>query len=476
MAARRVKRPVKLEVTRRQMFTSNGYRPRTIQKLKLAADASGKLLAIRHDGLSQMSQPEIGEFTESVALASRMLYACPNISTSHRLVSVNQGLPTYMRAPGEASGNFALESGMDELAAALKIDPVELRLRNYSDVDATSGKPFASKGLRECYQKAADAFGWARRNPVPRSMRDGPVLIGMGMATSTYPTNRMPASASVRYQSDGTVLVLSGTQDIGTGTYTTMAEIAADELGLSIDRVRVGLGDSQLPPAPVSGGSMTSASVLPAVKDAAAQVRDKLFALAGANSGGERRLDNGMIRGAGGDVSVTDVMTRGGVQSVEATAEAKPNPDADKYARHAFGAQFAEVRIDPELRTIKVSRWVGAFDCGKVVNAKTARSQLIGGIVFGIGMALMEETRIDPELGRPVNANIADYLVPVNADIPDIETIMVESPDLVTTPLGIKGIGELPTVGVAAAIANAVYHATGTRVRALPIRLDKLLA
>jgi xanthine dehydrogenase YagR molybdenum-binding subunit len=474
MASRRVGRPVKLEVTRRQMFTSNGFRPRTIQKLKLAADADGKLLAIRHDGLSQMSQPEIGEFTEAVAVASRMLYACANISTSHRAVSVNQGLPTYMRAPGEASGNFALESGMDELAVALSIDPIELRLRNYTEKDSTSGKPFASKGLRACYQQGADAFNWSRRTPAPGSMRDGRVLIGVGMATSSYPTNRMPASALVRMLPDGTVIVQSGTQDIGTGTYTTMAQIAADQLGLPIERVRAELGDSRFPHAPVSGGSMTSASVLPAVHDAAAQVRDKIFALTGWNPS-DLHLENGVVHGPERQISVSDLIARNGGAPVEATADVKPADDAGQYSRHAFGAQFAEVRIDPDLRTIKVSRWVGAFDCGEVVNAKTARSQLIGGIVFGIGMALLEETRIDPEFGRPVNANIADYLVPVNADVPNIETIVVEAPDLVTTSLGIKGIGELPMVGVAAAIANAVYHATGTRVRELPVRLDKLL-
>jgi xanthine dehydrogenase YagR molybdenum-binding subunit len=474
MAARRVNRPVKLELTRRQMYTSNGFRARTIQKFRLGADADGKLMAVSCDGLAQTSQPQIGEFAEAVGLSARMMYACPNIATTHRLINVNQGLPTFMRAPGEASGNFGLESAMDELAAALNIDPIELRLRNYTDKDPTTGKPFASKGLRECYQRGAEAFGWGRRTPVPGSMRDGNVLIGLGMATTSYPTNRMPASALVRYQPDGSVLVMSGTQDIGTGTYTTMAQIAADELGLPIERVQAQLGDSRMPPAPVSGGSMTSASVLPAVRDAAAQVRDRIFALTGWNAG-DLRLENGVVRRRSGQVNVTDLIARAGGRPIEATAQAKPADDAKNYARHAFGAQFAEVRIDPDLRTIKVSRWVGAFDCGRLINAKTGRSQLIGGIVFGIGMALMEETRIDPELGRIVNANIADYLVPVNADIPDIETIVVEAPDTVTTPLGIKGIGELPTVGVAAAIANAVYHATGTRVRELPVRLDKLL-
>ena len=300
-------------------------------------------------------------------------------------------------------------------------------------------------------------------------MRDGRVLIGMGMATATYPTNCMPASASVRLSPDGSALVRSGTQDIGTGTYTTKAQVAADELGLPLERVRVELGDSRLPPAPVSGGSMTTASVLPAVRDAAAKVRDKILDLSKSHG-------SAAWQGPDGSVRVAEVMARGGVPFVEATSDQKPDAEAKQYACHAFGAQFCEVRIDVDLRTIKVSRWVGAFDCGTVINEKTARSQLIGGIVFGIGMALLEETRVDSETGRIVNANIADYLMPVNADIPEIATIMVGTPDLVTTPLGVKGIGELPMVGVAAAIANAVYHATGTRVRELPIRLDKLLA
>jgi xanthine dehydrogenase YagR molybdenum-binding subunit len=482
MAARRVGRPVKLEVTREQMFTSNGYRPRTLQHVRLGADGNGRLQAVSHDGLAQMSKPELGEFAESVAVLTRMLYACDNISTTHRLVGVNQSLPTYMRAPGEASGNFALETAMDELAVALKMDPVALRLQNYADADPTTGKPFASKGLRACYEQGAETFGWHNRTSQPGSMRDGRVLIGMGMATSTYPTTRMAASAAVRLSPDGSALVRSGTQDLGTGTYTTMAQVVADELGLPIGRVRVEIGDSRLPPAPVSGGSMTTASVLPVVRDAAAQVREKVLAMAQSHGGaawrgpGERVLSDGVVRGPGGSMRVAEVMNRGGVPFVEATSDQKPDPDADNYARHAFGAQFCEVRIDVDLRTIKVNRWVGAFDCGKVINEKTARSQLIGGITFGIGMALLEETRVDRETGRIVNANIADYLMPVNADVPEITTIVVEAPDLVTTPLGVKGIGELPMVGVAAAIGNAVYHATGTRVRELPIRLDKLMA
>jgi xanthine dehydrogenase YagR molybdenum-binding subunit len=483
MAARMVNRPVKLEVTREQMFTSNGFRPRTVQKLKLAAGRDGSLIAMTHDGLTQMSMPELGEFAEPVAMASRMLYACPNIGTSHRLVAVNQGLPTYMRGPGEASGMFALESAMDELAVALNIDPIELRLKNYTDADATSGKPFASKGLRECYARGAEAFGWGRRTPLPGSMRDGRTLVGQGMATTTYPTNRMPASAQVRIMEDGTVVVRAGTQDIGTGTYTTMAQVAADELDVKLERVRVELGDSRLPPAPVSGGSMTTASILPAVRLAARQLREKLVWLAFARRPAtwtgtalsDLRLQNGAVRGPDGAIEVSDLLERTNVPFFEETVDVRPSADSKEHSSHAFGAQFAEVRIDPDLRTIKVSRWVGAFDCGRVISPKTARSQLIGGIIFGIGMALLEETCVDGETGRIVNANIAEYMVPVNADIPAIETIFVEAPDMVTTPLGVKGIGELPTVGAAAAIANAVYHAIGTRVRDLPIRLDKLL-
>ena len=455
MAAKVVGKPVKLALTRAQMFTSNGYRPRTVQKLRFAADDQGHLVSMRHDGFSQMSQPVLGEFAEPVGLATEMLYACPNVAVTHRLVATNASLPTYMRAPGLASGDFALESAVDELAVALKQDPLEFRLRNYTEQDPHLNRPFASKALRECYRQGADAFGWSRRSHEPRSMRDGNVLIGWGMATSTYPTHRMPAAVHVRVAANGSALVQVGTQDLGTGTYTVMSQIAADQLGIPVERIQFELGDSAFPHAPVSGGSMTVASVGPAVKAACEAVRAKLQGDA--------------------SVPVPELLTRGNMPFVEATSEAKPGEDAKRYAMHAFGAQFAEVRIDADLGQIRVSRFVGAFDAGRVMNAKTARSQLIGGIVYGLGMALLEETHVDGETGRIVNANIAEYFVPVNADVPEIQTIIVPNDELTSNPLGAKGIGELPMVGVAAAVANAVYHATGVRVRKVPIRIEDLL-
>ncbi|HEX4261071.1 MAG TPA: molybdopterin cofactor-binding domain-containing protein, partial [Acetobacteraceae bacterium] len=405
------------------------------------------------------------------------------VAVSHRVVAVNASLPTFMRAPGEASGNFALESAMDELAAALHMDPIALRLRNYAEEDEHQRKPFASKLLRECYAQGADVFGWHRRTSEPRSMRDGRFLIGMGMATSTYPTNRQPASARVRLFADGTAVAMSGTQDLGTGTYTVMAQVAAEELGLPIGRVRFALGDSRLPAAPTSGGSQTVASVAPAVQAAARAVRDKVLAMAladprGRFRGADRammRLRDGAVSGPGGRISIAELLAHRNLQSVEATAGAKPGAEAQAYSMHAFGAQFAEIRIDEDTGEMRLSRLVGAFDTGRVLNAKTARSQLLGGIVFGIGMALFEQTLVDGETGRVANANLSDYLLPVNADVPEIEVMTVGGDDGISNPLGAKGIGELPMVGVAAAIANAVWHASGVRVRSLPIRIENLL-
>ena len=483
LAARTVKRPVKLVLTRAQMFTSNGYRPRTVQKLKIASDINGSLVSVRHDGFSSMSQPSLGEFAEPVALATEMLYACPNVAVSHRLVPLNAALPTYMRAPGEASGMFALESAMDEVAAKLKMDPVEFRLRNYAETDPHESKPFASKALRACYQQGAAAFGWDKRSAEPRSMRDGDTLIGWGFATSTYPTNRMPSAVRARIGRDGNVVVQCGTQDIGTGTYTVMTQVASDTLGLPMQRIRFELGDSSLPPGPVSGGSMTVASVAPSVQAACRALVDKIkdLALADGDAGWHGlsrdalQIRDGHVVGADHRMPITALLERGNHPFVEAEAKTQPGQEKQTFSMHAFGAQFAEVRVDPDLGEIRVSRFVGAFDAGHILNAKTARSQLIGGITYGIGMALLEETLVDAESGRIVNSNVAEYLMPVNADVPDIQTIVVPNDDTNSNPLGAKGIGELPMVGVAAAIANAVYHATGVRVRKVPIRVEDVL-
>ena len=481
LAARHVGRPVKLVVTRSQMFTSNGFRPKTIQKLKLGAGSDGKLVSIQHDGFSQMSDPTLGEFSEPVAVATQMAYSCKNLRVSHRVVPVNQGLPTYMRAPGESSGMFALESTMDELAFALRMDPLALRLANYAERDEQKDKPFASKGLRQCYSQAAEKFGWSHRNHTPGSMRDGRILVGWGMATSTYPTNRRPCKAQIRVNGDGTVLVQSGVQDLGTGTYTIMAQCAADQLGVDISKVTAQLGDSRLPPGPVSGGSATAASVIPAVMAAAEALRAKAAALAAfdprlANVAPASIKLQGFELAAGSvRVPLNEIMRRAGVNFVEAEGSSAPGDDYKAHSCHAFGAQFVEVRIDPDFGTIRVSRMVSCFEVGRLLNARTGRSQLLGGMIFGIGMALQEETLIDRASGRIVNANIADYHMPVNADVPDLEVMTVEAPDLATGALGAKGAGELPMVGVAPAIANAVFHATGKRVRKLPIRVEDVL-
>ncbi len=481
LAARHVQRPVKLVVTRPQMFTSNGFRPKTIQKIMLGADRNGRLLSIRHDGFSQMSDPSLGEFCEPVAVATEMAYSCKNLAVSHRVVPVNQGLPTYMRAPGEASGMFALESAMDEMAHALRMDPLAFRLANYAERDEQEDKPFASKGLRQCYSQASERFGWSRRDHTPGSMRDGRILVGWGMATSTYPTNRRPCQARIRLNANGTVLVQSGVQDLGTGTYTIMAQCAADRLGVNIADVSAQLGDSRFPPGPVSGGSATAASVIPAVEAAVDALRARLAAMAAIDprfasvAPADIKLNGFELVAPGFRAPLQELMQRAGATHLEAEGGSAPGDARKSHSCHAFGAQFVELRIDPDFGTIRVSRVVSCFEVGRLLNAKTGRSQLLGGIVFGIGMALQEETLIDRGTGRIVNANIADYHMPVNADVPQIEVMTVDAPDLATGALGAKGAGELPMVGVAPAIANAVFHATGRRVRKLPIRVEDLL-
>lgn len=480
LAARQVRRPVKLALERTQMFGPVGFRPLTEQHVQLAADDTGRLLAVRHDVLTHTSTFE--DWTEPCAVVTRMLYACPNLATSHRLLKLNTGTPTFMRAPGEASGTFALESAMDELAHALKMDPIELRLRNYAETDPQKELPFSSKSLRQCYALGAQKFGWARRNPQPRSQRDGRSLVGWGMATATYPTFRLPAQAQVELRPDGSVRVASGTQDLGTGTYTILRQIVADALQLPLQRIHVEIGDTLLPQAPVSGGSMTAASVGSAVQAAALDLRQRIVEstradtaspLHGAQADAIAWRDGQLVAGDRHD-SLAAIAQRSKTP-LTGNAKAAPGAESKQYSMHAFGAVFAEVKVDEELALLQVSRITGAYAVGTLLNARTGHSQLLGGIVGGIGMALFEESLLDTREGRFVNANLADYHVPVNADINAIDIAFVPEEDRIINPLGAKGIGEIGITGVAAAIGNAVFHATGKRIRELPLTPDKLV-
>jgi len=454
LGARVAGRPVKLMLSRREMFYGVGYRPHTVQRVALGASRDGRLAAIVHDGFQETSTYE--EFSESLVNASRFLHSCPNVYTRHRIAPMNVHTPTYMRAPGESSGIFAIESAMDELAVALNVDPVELRLRNEPQQDEFTKLPFSSRSTRECYRVAADRFGWSKRNPKPRSMRDGRWLIGWGMASATYPMNYAPASAMARLLPDGTAEVTSAASDMGPGTWTSMTQVAAETLGLPIERVKFSLGDTRLPKAPVHGGSLTMASVGSAVQAACRKAREDALARGGAND-------------------LADAMRRIG-QPVEASADVKPGDEGKRFSMHAFGAVFVEVAVDPDLGQTRVRRIVGAYGAGRIVNPKTARSQCIGGMIGGIGMALMEHSVVDGRNGRVTNANFAEYAVPVHADAPQVmDVTFVDEHDSHVNPLGVKGVAELAMVGVAPAIANAIFHATGKRIRALPVTPDKLL-
>jgi xanthine dehydrogenase YagR molybdenum-binding subunit len=484
MAARATGRPVKLALERTDMFQAVGHRPNTEQHLVLGATKDGKLTAIKHEVTTTTSTFE--EWVEPSCAATRMLYACENGDTRHRLVRLNIGTPTFQRAPGEATGTFALEVAMDELAVALGMDPIALRMANYAKTDPLENKPFSSKALDQCYERGAARFGWSRRDPKPRAMRDGRWLVGWGMATATYPARRSKASALARLLPDGSALVQAGSQDIGTGTYTIMTQVAADALGLPAARVRFELGDTEMPETPVSGGSQTAASVAPAVQAACFSARDQLVALAVADDAsplhGANRADvvaeDGWL-GVRGEAKQREtfaaVIARHGGVPIEGRASADPGDAQKKFALHSFGAVFADVRVDPDLGTIRLRRLHGTYDVGRRLNEKTAQSQLIGGLVWGAGLALFEETLLDVRNGRVVNANLAEYHVPVNADIGEIDVAFVDGNDTAFNPLGARGIGEIGITGAGGAIANAVYHATGRRIRDVPITLDRLI-
>jgi xanthine dehydrogenase YagR molybdenum-binding subunit len=482
LAAIALKRSVRLVLTRQQMY-GLGYRPMTIEHIALGAAADGTLDAVAHEAIAISSRYE--DFARNDTGWAEQLYKSSNSRSSHKLVHLDVSTPCDMRAPGAASGVCALECAMDELAVALKLDPIELRLKCYSDRDQSEDLPYTSKQLRECYARGADAFGWNKRSPEPRSMRDGKELVGWGMATGVWEALQMPVAVRIVLTSNGHAEVSCAASDIGTGTYTIVAQVAADALGLPIENISVKLADSSLPQAPVEGGSWMAASSAHAVLGAAEDIRQELTRLAKATPGSPLAdidaadvvLVDGTIASngeRGRSVSIADAMRHGKLERIE---KQKLNQfEEDKsYARNTHSAVFAEVKVDEELGVIRVTRIVSAVAAGRILNTKTGRSQIMGGVVWGIGMALHEETVMDHRFGRIMNANIAEYHIPVNADIYDIDVIFVDERDDRINRLGVKGIGEIGIVGVPAAIANAVYHATGKRIRHFPITLDKLL-
>jgi xanthine dehydrogenase YagR molybdenum-binding subunit len=457
-AAQLVKRPVKLTFTRPQMFDSAGQRARTEQKFSMGAGRDGKLLALRH-ATTTHSSPVSG-YIEACGNMSRMLYSCPNIDVTHRLVKLNLTTPCPMRAPGEAPGVFALECAIDEMAYKVDLDPLEFRLRNYAETDENENRPWSSKQLRKCYRRGAEKFGWSKRNRKPRSMpAPNGDLIGFGMATAVYPAAQQPAGAIAILNKDGSVVVRSATHEIGTGTYTAMSQFAADTLGLPLEKVRFELGDSQFPEAPNNGGSWLTASVAPAVMGACAELKKKVTDLVGNWPSDSAALANLFAR----------------TEEISAEFKSEPNKEERaKFSFQSFGAVFVEADVD-SLGQVRIKRVAGVYDVGRMVNPRLARSQIMGGITFGIGMALMEATLPDENMGRVLNANLAEYHVPVCADAPEFDIDFINEADPHMSDLGARGVGEIGIVGVPAAVANAIFHATGKRVRDLPITLDKLI-
>jgi xanthine dehydrogenase YagR molybdenum-binding subunit len=488
VASKVVGKPVKLTLGRMQMFGPVGYRPTTLNHIKLGATSDGKLTAMQQDVVMNASVME--DFTEHSASPTKMLYASANNAVSEKLIDTNLGVATFMRAPGEAPGTAVLEIAMDELAEKLNMDPLQLRLANYAELDPSHDRPWTDKHLRDAYQQAAQRFGWSKRNPKPGQTVEGPNLIGYGMATATYPANRSAAQAVVRILPGGKVFAASGSQDLGTGMYTMIAQTAADTLGLDITKdpylVQVAIGDSSLPKAPVSGGSQSTASVTPAVQAAAQQAILKLSVLAVNDQQSPLHgLQTTQIACKGGKLtnkqnpsqadSFADIIARNGNKPVEAMGSAEPAESKDAYTSNSWGAVFAEVAVDRYTHMPKVRRIVATYDIGTLMNKTTGLNQLMGGIVWGVSFALHEEAHIDPIYGRTVNENLAEYHVPVNADIGQIDVTCLDIPDTKFNPLGGRGIGEIGITGSAAAVANAIYNATGKRIREYPITPDKIM-
>ncbi len=475
-AARVLERPVKLVLTRAEMFTSVGHRPETLQQVSLMTQGDGKLTGVEHHTISATST--VAHFVEPCGLTSSNLYRTPHAAITQLVAPLHRSTPCFMRAPGEAPGMFALEVAMDELAERLGMDPVELRRRNEAECDLQENKPWSSRHLLECFERGAALFGWAHREGRPGSMRSGRKRLGWGMATAAYPARRSEASVRGIMRADGTAVFSAATQAIGTGVATVMRQVAADALGWPLERVRFELGDSQLPKAPVTGASQTTATLAPAVEAAARALRAALCEMGGGKLGlapDAVRLENGKIQGSGRAVDLSALLEELPDKELSREAHEELTPESkERHTFHSFGAHFCEVLWDADAAELRVTRWVSVLDCGRVLNPVTARSQIQGAVLFGLGMALMEETHYDPRTGAPVNPNLAEYHLVTAADIPEFTVEFVEHADLAFNPFGVRGLGEIGITGAPAAVANAVYHATGARMHSLPLTPDRI--
>jgi len=482
IGAKKINRPVKLVLHREQMFTNVGFRPYTIQKMGLGATKDGKLTGLTHEAVAMTSSYE--DFMEGTVNMSRFIYDCANVSTRYRIVPLDTCTPIWMRGPGEATGSFALESAMDELAHKLDMDPIEFRKRNYAEKDLEQNKPWSSKFLLECYEAGMERIGWKNRKNKPGSVREGEWLVGYGMGTGTFGSYRNPTTVKAKFLLDGTLVLQCSVNDMGPGTATMMTAIGAEITGIPPENIVIEMGKSGLPKGPTQGGSATTSSVGSAVHDACNLLISKALGLATENQNfkntpiSDLAFANGSIssvKGAAKKVSLVSLLNDNKLEELVAEKESKGSEEAKKYSIYSFSVHFVKVLVNPNLGKIRIAHVVSCADIGTVINEKTSAGQMFGGAVGGIGMGLMEALEIDHRFGRPINNNFADYHVPVNADIEKQEVFFVNKKDPISNPMGTKGLGETALVGMAPAIANAVFNATGKRVRDLPITLDKIL-
>jgi xanthine dehydrogenase YagR molybdenum-binding subunit len=487
-SARNLNRPVKLVINREMMFQNVGHRPRTQQRIRLSATADGKLTSLQQDYVNHTSI--LDDYDEGCGESTVYLYSSPNLLVRSGMARRNVGTPTSMRGPGAVPGLFALESAMDELALKLKIDPMELRLRNEPQMDESLNIPFSSRHLKECLTLGAEKFGWSGRNPEIGSMKSNGAALGWGVAACSWLAARVPSEATVELRQDGSARVACGTQDIGTGTYTILAQLVSDETGIPLEKVEVVLGDTALPPGPISGGSWVTASVIPSVLEASQKAVRSVLAIATKTNGspfkGKKPSDisfrNGRVYSGDGEapagVPFSELLRIANINRVSGSAQSGGtflSPEKPQFSFHSYGAHFIEVTWQPQIARLRVSRVVTVIDAGRILNPKAARNQIEGAIVMGVGMALFEHTMYDSRSGAPINNNLADYIVPVNADAPTIDVTFLDYPDTKLNPLGARGVGEIGLAGAAAAITNAIYHATGVRVRDLPVHIEDLL-